>query len=121
MTTRPKATRQRRSFRRSNAWLGRARAHFANLHRPWVERTRTIESYRGRLFLVAEAMCRHRLLATKKAGRDAMFAVLSQWRRADRMPWWPWRASDERRMKAIDWGIRLSTIKRDAEKERMRA
>lgn len=116
-----KATRTRSRYTRDAAWLRRARMHFALLCRPWVESADSIESYRGRLFLVAEAMCRHRLLAAKKAGRDAMFATLSQWRRADGVSWWPWRSADKRRMDAIDWGIRLSTIKMDAARERRRA
>lgn len=119
MTSKATATRTR--YTRDASWLRRARRHFALLHRRWVERARTIESFRGRLFLVAEAMCKHRLIASRKAGRDAMFCVLAQWRMHDRRPWWPWRSADKRRWDAIDWGVRLSEIKRDAARERRRA
>lgn len=52
--------------------------------------------FRERVYAIGAAMNKHGLLVTA-APRDRVHAVLGQWRRADRLSWWPWTSADERR------------------------
>ena len=118
-TTRTKSTRGR--FTRDSAWLRRARRHYAQLIRPWVEEMKKPEDFRGRLWLAAAAARKHGLYAPGTLERYVMIGLLSNWCRHDAAKWWPWMHKDKRRHSVMDWSIKSRQIRREAERVRMRA
>ena len=104
----------RRRFTRDNAWLRRARRHFSQLCRPWVERAKKPEEFRARLCVVAMRAIEGGFYAANSSERLVMFGILSNWKSHDRAKWWPWMHADKRRASVADWSIRTVDIKRAA-------
>ena len=92
-----KTDKTRDCFTRDSKWLRRARAHFCGLLRRWAEKAKDPAKYRERVWAIAEAMGKHRLLSSHGQTHNGACSVLSQWARADKMKWWSWIMRDKRR------------------------
>lgn len=103
---------------RDAAWLRRARRKYAIAVRAWVELAPDPREFRARLYYVAERAQGRGLYAASTGARDLMYGLLSQWRRSDEVPWWPWMHADRRRASVAERNYRVASIKADAAKLR---
>jgi len=106
----------REGFQRNSADLRRARAKYAGQVRAWVEAATHPRLFRARLYHAASRARVHGLYAESSTERQVMFGLLTHWRRADQISWWPWMHADKRRASVADWSIKTAQIRDDAKR-----